>query len=184
MTTVRMSKNGRSFGLVRRAAVVLLAGAGVTFTALPAQASTAGPPSAAVSAAPAAAASPAAQVVVDTALAQRGKPYVWAAAGPGSYDCSGLTQFAFAKAGIKLPHSSRAQSTMGQPVSRAALRPGDLVFFYSPVSHVGIYIGNGQMVNAPSSGDVVKVVKLDYMPSFHSARRLATNAATSSTASR
>ena len=64
------------------------------------------------------------------------------------------------------------QSTMGVPVSADALQPGDLLFFYSPVSHVGIYIGNGQMVHAPTAGDVVKVSSLDYMPSFNSARRL------------
>ncbi len=167
MTTTRMPKSGSLLAL-RRAAVVLLAGAGVALSPLPAQAAAAVPASAAVSAS-----SAAAQTVVDTALAQQGKPYVWAAAGPNSYDCSGLTQRAFAAAGIKLPHSSRMQSTMGSPVSRDALRPGDLVFFYSPVSHVGIYIGNGQMVHAPSSGDVVKVSSFDRMPSFNSARRLA-----------
>jgi cell wall-associated NlpC family hydrolase len=163
-----MPKSGSLLAL-RRAAVVLLAGAGVALSPLPAQAAAGVSTSAAVSAAPSAAA----QTVVDTALAQQGKPYVWAAAGPNSYDCSGLTQRAFAAAGIKLPHSSRMQSTMGSPVSRDALRPGDLVFFYSPVSHVGIYIGNGQMVHAPSSGDVVKVSSFDRMPSFNSARRLA-----------
>ena len=95
-------------------------------------------------------------------MAQRGKPYVWAASGPGSFDCSGLTSYAYRAAGITLPHSSRMQSQMGQPVSRDQLQPGDLVFFYSPVSHVGIYIGNGQMVHAPTSGDVVKVAPLDW----------------------
>ncbi|MET0765779.1 MAG: C40 family peptidase [Blastococcus sp.] len=113
----------------------------------------------------------AAQIAIDRAMAQRGKPYVWAAGGPGSFDCSGLTAYAFAAAGISLPHSSRMQSQMGQAVSRDALQPGDLVFFYSPVSHVGIYIGNGQMVHAPSSGDVVKVAPL--MSGFSGARRIA-----------
>jgi cell wall-associated NlpC family hydrolase len=174
MTTTRMPESGRFLGPVRRAAVVLLAGAGVALSPLPAQASAGGGPSAApVVAAPAHAATHAAQVVVNTALAQRGKPYGWGGAGPHAYDCSGLAQRAFAAAGIRLPHSSRMQSTIGRPVSKAALRPGDLVFFYSPVSHVGIYIGNGQMVHAGTSGDVVKVVSLKYMPSFHSARRLA-----------
>lgn len=115
--------------------------------------------------------SSAAQVAIDTAMAQRGKPYVWAAGGPNSYDCSGLTSYAYRAAGINLPHSSRAQSQMGQPVSRDQLQPGDLVFFYSPVSHVGIYIGNGQMVHAPTSGDVVKVAPL--MSGFSGARRIA-----------
>ncbi|WP_116450754.1 C40 family peptidase [Blastococcus litoris] len=115
--------------------------------------------------------SAAAQIAIDTAMAQRGKPYVWAAGGPNSYDCSGLTSYAFRAAGINLPHSSLAQSRMGQPVSRDQLQPGDLVFFYSPVSHVGIYIGNGQMVHAPTSGDVVKVAPL--MSGFSGARRIA-----------
>jgi len=113
----------------------------------------------------------AAQIAIDTAMAQRGKPYVWAAGGPSAYDCSGLTAYAFKAAGISLPHSSRLQSQMGQAVSRDQLQPGDLVFFYSPVSHVGIYIGNGQMVHAPTSGDVVKVAPL--MSGYSGARRIA-----------
>ena len=121
--------------------------------------------------APVVANSNAAQVAIDTAMAQRGKPYVWAAGGPSAYDCSGLTAYAFRAAGISLPHSSRAQSQMGQAVSRDQLQPGDLVFFYNPVSHVGIYIGNGQMVHAPTFGDVVKVAPL--MGGFSGARRLA-----------
>jgi cell wall-associated NlpC family hydrolase len=113
-----------------------------------------------------------AQVVVDTAMAQRGKPYVWAAAGPGSYDCSGLVQYAFAAAGIGVPHSSRMQAQMGTPVSRSELQPGDLVFFYSPVSHVGIYIGGGNMVHAPTFGDVVKVAGVDAMGGYSHAMRI------------
>ena len=171
MTTTRMPRSG-SLLAVRRAAVVLLAGAGVALSPLPAQAAAGVPATATVAAAPVAASSSTAQTVVDTALAQQGKPYVWAGAGPDSYDCSGLTQYAYAAAGVELPHSSSMQSTMGSPVSRDALLPGDLVFFYSPVSHVGIYIGNGQMVHAPTAGDVVKVSSLDYMPSFNSARHL------------
>jgi cell wall-associated NlpC family hydrolase len=116
----------------------------------------------------------AAQAAVNTALAQVGKPYVWGAAGPDSFDCSGLMQYAYSAAGIALPHSSSAQSTMGVAVSRDQLQPGDLVFFYSPVSHVGMYIGNGQMVHAATSGEPVKVVSLDSMPDYNSARRIAT----------
>lgn len=116
--------------------------------------------------------SAAAQTAIDVAMAQRGKPYVWAAAGPGSFDCSGLTQYAFKAAGISLPHSSRMQAQMGRPVNRADLRPGDLVYFYSPVSHIGIYIGGGQMVHAPTSGDVVKVSSIDVMGGYAGARRL------------
>ena len=122
---------------------------------------------------PVVASSDAAQIAIDTAMAQRGKPYVWAASGPGSFDCSGLTAYAYKAAGISLPHSSALQSRMGQAVSRAALQPGDLVFFYSPVSHVGIYIGNGQMVHAPTSGDVVKVASIDVMGHFAGGRRIA-----------
>jgi cell wall-associated NlpC family hydrolase len=118
--------------------------------------------------------SAAAQTAVDTALAQVGDPYVWAAAGPDSFDCSGLVQYAYAAAGIAAPHSSKAQAVMGQSVSRGELQPGDLVAFYSPVSHIGIYIGNGMMVHAPTSGDVVKVSSIDAMGSSPTAyRRLA-----------
>jgi len=122
---------------------------------------------------PVVASSDAAQTAIDTAMAQRGKPYVWAASGPGSFDCSGLTAYAYKAAGISLPHSSALQSRTGQAVSRADLQPGDLVFFYSPVSHVGIYIGNGQMVHAPTSGDVVKVASVDSMGPFAGGRRIA-----------
>jgi cell wall-associated NlpC family hydrolase len=159
-------------GHVRRAAFVVLTAAGVALSPLPALANT-GTPTAAVAAAPAAAPTHAAQIAVDTALAQRGKPYVWGAAGPSSYDCSGLMQYAYAAAGIRLPHSSRMQSTIGTPVAYGNLQPGDLVFFYAPVSHVGMYIGNGQMVHASTSGQPVKVTNLAYMPGFNSARRLA-----------
>ena len=172
MTTSSMPMSSRFTGSIRRTAFVLLAVAGVTLSPLPASANS-GPTTTAVAAAPAAAPTRAAQIAVNTALAQQGKPYVWAAAGPNSYDCSGLTKFAFAAAGISLPHSSSMQSTMGTPVAYSDLQPGDLVFFYTPVSHVGMYIGNGQMVHAGTEGDVVKVVDLAYMPDFNSARRIA-----------
>jgi cell wall-associated NlpC family hydrolase len=120
-----------------------------------------------------AAPSGAAQVAVDTAMAQIGDPYVWGAGGPDAFDCSGLMQYAYSAAGIALPHSSSMQSTMGTPVSRDQLQPGDLVFFYSPVSHVGMYIGNGQMVHASTSGTPVQVASLDSMGSYNSARRIA-----------
>ncbi|WP_233517698.1 C40 family peptidase [Geodermatophilus marinus] len=115
--------------------------------------------------------SAAAQAAVDTAMAQLGDPYVWAAAGPDSFDCSGLTQYAFAAAGISLPHSSRMQATMGQAVPRAELQAGDLVYFYSPVSHIGIYIGGGQMVHASTFGEPVKVGSVD-MSGYAGARRI------------
>jgi peptidoglycan DL-endopeptidase CwlO len=122
---------------------------------------------------PVVASSAAAQIAVDTALAQLGEPYVWAAAGPNSFDCSGLVQFAYAAAGMTLPHSSAIQATMGRAVTRAELQPGDLVAFYSPVSHIGIYVGNGQMVHAPTSGDVVKVASIDVIGSITAMRRIA-----------
>jgi cell wall-associated NlpC family hydrolase len=125
-----------------------------------------------VSAVPSGPSSSAAQKAVSTALAQVGKPYVWGAAGPNSFDCSGLMQYSWSAAGVALPHSSSGQSTMGTPVSRSQLQPGDLVFFYSPVSHVGMYIGNGQMVHAATSGQPVQVVSLDSMPNYNSARRV------------
>jgi cell wall-associated NlpC family hydrolase len=115
----------------------------------------------------------AAQTAVRTALAQVGDPYVWGAAGPNAFDCSGLMQYAYSAAGISLPHSSGLQSQMGAPVSASALQPGDLLFFYSPVSHVGMYIGNGQMVHAATSGSPVKVAPISYMMgNFSGARRL------------
>jgi cell wall-associated NlpC family hydrolase len=114
----------------------------------------------------------AAQAAVDTAMAQLGDPYVWAASGPDAFDCSGLTQYAYAAAGVSLPHSSGMQSQLGTPVSRSDLQPGDLVFFYSPVSHVGMYIGNGQMVHASTAGEPVQVASLDSMGGFSGARRV------------
>jgi cell wall-associated NlpC family hydrolase len=119
-----------------------------------------------------AAAGGAARTAVDTALAQLGDPYVWAAAGPDAFDCSGLVQYAYAAAGVRLPHSSTMQSQMGTPVSRSQLQPGDLVFFYSPVSHVGIYVGDGQMVHASTYGQPVKVASIDAMGGYNSARRI------------
>lgn len=165
MTTTRTSMS-------RRAAVVLLTAVGVSLSPLPAMANT-GTTTTAVAAAPVAAPTTAAQIAVDTALAQQGDPYVWGGAGPDSFDCSGLVQYAYAAAGIQLPHSSSMQSTMGTPVAYSDLQPGDLVFFYSPVSHVAMYIGNGQIVQASTYGQPVSVTYLAYMPDFNSARRLA-----------
>jgi peptidoglycan DL-endopeptidase CwlO len=100
-----------------------------------------------------------------------GDPYVWGAAGPSAFDCSGLVVWAFKQFGISLPHSSSTLSTMGTPVAKSALQPGDLVFFYSPVSHMGIYAGNGMVLNATESGQPVQYSKLANLP-FHNARRL------------
>lgn len=105
-------------------------------------------------------ASGSARIALQTAYAQLGKPYVWGAAGPGSFDCSGLTLYAWAAAGVSLPHSSRMQFSSGRHVSRANLQPGDLVFFGSPISHVGMYVGNGEMIHAPTTGDHVRIAAL------------------------
>jgi cell wall-associated NlpC family hydrolase len=105
------------------------------------------------------------------ATGKLGTPYAWGAAGPNSFDCSGLVQWVFGQLGKSLPHSSSAQSQLGTPVSKADLKPGDLVFFYSPVSHVGIYAGNGKILNASTSGEPVKYSDMAYMP-FHNAVRL------------
>ncbi|HEX5118897.1 MAG TPA: C40 family peptidase [Pseudonocardiaceae bacterium] len=105
------------------------------------------------------------------ALAQRGKPYEFGGSGPSSFDCSGLVDYAYALAGRPgLPHSAAALQGMGVSVSRADLQPGDLVFFGSPAYHVGIYVGNDEMVNAPDSGSVVRVESL--FSGYSGARRL------------
>ena len=98
-----------------------------------------------------------APIAVQVALAQQGDPYRWAGAGPDSFDCSGLVMFAYRDAGLSLPHSSRALRSMSESITEAELQPGDLVFGGSPIHHVGIYVGGGQMVHSPHSGDVVKV---------------------------
>ena len=98
------------------------------------------------------------------ALEQQGKPYQWSAEGPNSFDCSGLVYYSYMRVGITLPRSSRSMSTVGVAVPRSAIQPGDLLFFYSPVSHVGISVGGTQMVHSPQSGDVVKVADWGYMP--------------------
>lgn len=101
---------------------------------------------------------------VQYALAQVGDAYVYGAAGPDAFDCSGLTMMAWAQAGVSLPHSSSAQMGSGTPVSQSQLAPGDLVFYYSPVSHVGIYIGNGQIVHAANPSTGVRVAPVFSMP--------------------
>ncbi|MFI1649431.1 NlpC/P60 family protein [Streptomyces avidinii] len=93
-----------------------------------------------------------------------GKPYVWGATGPGSFDCSGLTQAAWRSAGVSLPRTTYTQINAGRRVSRDQLAPGDLVFFYSGVTHVGLYVGNGQMIHAPRPGSTVRLAPIDSMP--------------------
>jgi cell wall-associated NlpC family hydrolase len=99
---------------------------------------------------------------LQAALSRRGDPYVWGAAGPGEFDCSGLVVWAFAQLGIALPHFTGSLWDSGVHVSRNDLEPGDLVFFYADISHVGIYIGDGLMVDAPDFGQDVMVQAIDW----------------------
>jgi cell wall-associated NlpC family hydrolase len=105
-----------------------------------------------------------AAAAVQYAMAQVGDAYVYGAAGPSAFDCSGLTMMAWAQAGVSLPHSSSAQYSSGARVAASDLQPGDLVFYYSPISHVGMYIGNGMIVNAANPGAGVTVTGLYSMP--------------------
>jgi peptidoglycan DL-endopeptidase CwlO len=112
--------------------------------------------------------------VANVALSQLNTPYVWAGAAPGGFDCSGLVMWAYAQVGVSLPHSTYAQYGYGVPVSRDQLQPGDLVFF-DGLGHVGIYIGGGQFVHAPHTGDVVKISSMDeswYASTYVGARRI------------
>jgi peptidoglycan DL-endopeptidase CwlO len=105
-----------------------------------------------------------AAAAVKYALAQVGDAYVFGAAGPSAFDCSGLTMMAWAQAGVGLPHSSSAQFGTGPHIAEGDLQPGDLVFYYSPISHVGMYIGNGMIVNAENPSVGVKITGLHSMP--------------------
>jgi cell wall-associated NlpC family hydrolase len=158
---------------LRRLGTGLLTGAAASLaiTLAPAAPATAAEPAPAASSSAETAPSQAAQRAVDSAKTQVDKAYEYGAAGPDSYDCSGLTQTAYREGGIELPHSSRSQSEMGTPVARADLRPGDLVFFYEPVSHVGIYVGDGQMVDAGSEETGVSQRTVD-MEGYNFARRI------------
>ena len=110
------------------------------------------------------AASGRAGAAVRYAMAQVGDAYVYGATGPSAFDCSGLTMMAWAQAGVSLPHSSSAQMGSGPHISQSQLQPGDLVFYYSPVSHVGMYIGNGMIVNAENPGSGVTTAPVNSMP--------------------
>ncbi len=105
-----------------------------------------------------------AAAAVNYAMAQVGDAYVYGAAGPDAFDCSGLTMMAWAQAGVSLPHSSSAQYSSGPHIAASALQPGDLVFYYSPISHVGMYIGNGMIVHAANPGTGVTTAGLYSMP--------------------
>ncbi|WBB73603.1 NlpC/P60 family protein [Micromonospora sp. WMMD1128] len=103
----------------------------------------------------------AAGVAVKFACAQIGKIYVWGAAGPDHFDCSGLTMAAWAKAGVSLPHNARQQHNVTKRVSRAELRAGDLVFYYADLHHVGMYVGDGWVVHASQSGKPITMKRVD-----------------------
>lgn len=111
-----------------------------------------------------------AEKVLSFARTQIGKPYVWGATGPSSYDCSGLTQAAWRAAGVDLPRTTWDQVKVGQRVATEQLLPGDLVFFYNDISHVGIYIGDGKMIHAPKPGTSVREESIYYMPIYGSVR--------------
>ncbi|MFJ2816732.1 NlpC/P60 family protein [Streptomyces sp. NPDC087294] len=113
-----------------------------------------------------------AAAAVAYAYAKLGSPYVWGATGPYSFDCSGLVQAAYRAAGVSLPRTTYAQIGSGRRVPRSELRPGDLVFFYSGISHVGIYVGNGRMIHAPNPSAPVRLAPVDEMP-FAGATRVA-----------
>jgi peptidoglycan DL-endopeptidase CwlO len=103
-------------------------------------------------------------IALRAALTRRGYPYVWGAAGPTSFDCSGLVVWAFAQEGISLPHFTGSLWNLGVHVPESDLQPGDLVFFFEDESHVGLYIGDGLMVDAPSVGQDVIVQPIDQDP--------------------
>jgi cell wall-associated NlpC family hydrolase len=109
--------------------------------------------------------------VVGLAMQELGKPYAWGTAGPDTFDCSGLVTYVFAKMGVSLPHNAAAQYGYGTPVAYSDLQPGDLVFFEG-LGHVGIYIGGGQFIHAPHTGDVVKISNMSDHGSYVGARRL------------
>ncbi|MDQ1748027.1 MAG: peptidoglycan DL-endopeptidase CwlO [Frankiaceae bacterium] len=148
---IRAAKAAAAKAAAERAAQALQARADAAAAAARALASQS------VSSTPVVSGSGGARVAVEWAYKELGKPYVWGAAGPDSFDCSGLTQYVWAKAGVYLDHYTGAQWNEGRHVSRGDLQPGDLVFFGSDLHHVGIYIGNGNMIEAPHSGANVRI---------------------------
>lgn len=112
-----------------------------------------------------------ARSALNFALAQLGKPYIWGGTGPTDYDCSGLMMASWGKAGVSLPRTAAAQYAAGTPVSTSDLQPGDLVFFYPGITHVGMYIGDGKFIHASSPRTGIKVSVLAQQPSYQGARR-------------
>jgi len=120
------------------------------------------------------------QSVLNLAYSKQGLPYVWGAEGPNSFDCSGFTKYVFKNSvGVSIPRTSKEQANFGQTVSKSNLQPGDMVFFTTDgsgqVSHVGIYVGGGSMIHAPSSGKNIKVTSIEssyYTQRFVTAKRV------------
>lgn len=110
------------------------------------------------------------QAIVDAAASKIGSQYVWGAAGPNAFDCSGLTSWAYQQVGKHIPRTSQAQAAGGTKIAKEDMRPGDIVVFYSGASHVGIYTGHGTVINAMNESTPLSETPLDYMP-FHSAVR-------------
>jgi len=104
------------------------------------------------------------QKIADAAMSKQGAPYVWGATGPSSFDCSGLTSWAYNQVGKSIPRTSGAQASGGTPVSLNALQPGDIISYYSGATHVAIYIGDGKIVHAVNEGTPVQVNDINYMP--------------------
>ncbi|GAA0223583.1 C40 family peptidase [Actinomadura nitritigenes] len=98
------------------------------------------------------------------AMSKLGSPYVWGASGPSTFDCSGLTMWAYKQVGINLPHYTGSQWNAGTHVSESQMQPGDLIFFYSDLHHMGMYVGGGKMIHAPHTGDVVRIASLAGRP--------------------
>jgi cell wall-associated NlpC family hydrolase len=139
--------------------------------ATPAQIATLPVPSAAFTVSAAGTTGGLAARAVSAAVGQVGTPYVYGGAAPGGFDCSGLIQWAFKRAGINLPRTASAQSTVGRSVSVNQLQPGDLLFFYSPVEHVAVYVGAGKIAEASTKGVPVHVRPM-YLTGFVGARRV------------
>lgn len=108
---------------------------------------------------------------VNAALSKQGSPYVWGAKGPGSFDCSGLVNWSYAKAGVSVPGATSSQVSYGRGVSESELRPGDVIFYYSSASHDAIYIGHGKAVHAPTEGQDVQVTDYHSIGDVNSVRR-------------
>lgn len=182
--------------LAGRAAIVASSAAAAAFLAvLPATPAAAAPAAVATVTAPAVATAPVQSIAVtqlaqvtpapaiapvpsavtasalDIAMSKIGTPYRYGAAGPNAFDCSGLVQWSFKQAGMTLPRVAAAQAGVGTRIAKADLQRGDLVFFYAPISHVAIYIGDGKVVHASTAGQPVKISDLNRMP-FATARRI------------